>query len=490
MGAIRETGAWPEEIYRIQKTDPVLGGEDGIINIQPTQIANRTLWLKNTLGLEHTPDGGHRVTDAEIAPDANLPEKMLALDVPTADLKKRIDDSGEIIEWLNDGVASIIGENGALIDGLAKIARLSWRYGIWGAEFEFFTDNLTMRDAMNVDSRGAIGRDDSIDCASTSGFREGMRLLVSDGQHREEVEIRSVLENGRLRLVNDLSRTYQEPATLGYTDWDLSKAGQATVACGQLYFSRFMDVLSSCGEGQLLISRDTGDGQLRVQAREASNGGGWEDAALKEKIAAGENFVYERYHISGMSVQLKISGVSKTPAIVRHMALLPTPFNFLPSSIRTPIATQPESGADIWQDMFCLESSAFLSAYRDKYAQTEYGLFKEGQSSPVKVIDLRSPDLRALEDMADMPEAGAYFIRCRHQSDVGEWSLWSDAVPVALHPARILFGFAGSSKSHGFGMARLDKLGFYPVRFGFAGAKMSGGFDTAKIVFSTNLEDK
>lgn len=489
MGSISEKSSWSEDIYRIQKTDPILGGEDGIINIQPEQVANRTRWLKDTLELEHTADGEHQIGNSGIADDAAIPEELLDLDVSTDDLRLRVAASEQTINWLSNGVENLIGENGLLTEGLAKIAQLNWRYGLWGGEFEFFVDNLTMRDAANVDARAVIGKDDSIDCSDTRGFRPGMRLLVSDGEHREEVEIRSVLERGRIRLVNDLSRTYSEPATLGYTDWDLSTLGMAAVHFGQLYFSRFSDVLENCGEGQLLILRDAGCGSLKVECREVTDNGPWEAVTLAETFSGDNGRVYERYHISGMNVQLKITGATAEPVIVWNMALLPTPFNFLPSSIRTPHVVNPEAATDIWQDLFYLESSAFLTAYRDKYVQTEYGFFREGENDPVKVVDLRTMTLQVLEDLANMPDAGNYFIRCRHQSDVGEWSLWSEAVPVTLHPTRILFGYIGSAKSRGFGQAPFDRLGFYPVRFGFAGAKLSAGFDTAKIIFTTKLED-
>lgn len=489
MGSISEKSSWPEEIYRIQKTDPILGGEDGIINIQPEQVANRTRYLKDTLELEHTADGGHNLTNNGIADNAAIPEDLLNLDVSTAELRLRLANLEADIEWLKKGVESLIAENGYLSEGLAKAALLTWRYGLWGGEFEFFVDGLTMRDAANVDARAVIGKDDSIDCADTSGFREGMRLLVSDGEYREEVEIRSVLERGRIRLVNDLSRTYSEPATLGYTDWDLSTSGMAIVNEGQLYFSRFSDVLENCGIGMLLINRKDGNGKLRVEYRDVKDGGGWEEAKLAETIADRSGFVFDRYTLSAMNVQLRITGVSEEPAIVRYMALMPTPFNFLPSSIRTPNVVNPEANKDIWQDLFYVESSPFFTAYRDKYVQTEYGFFKEGESSPVKVVDLRTLTLQVIEDLADMPDAGNYLIRCRHQSDVGEWSLWSEAVPVSLHPVRILFGFIGAAKSRGFGKAPLDRLGVYPLRFGFAGAKLSAGFDTDKIIFTTKLQD-
>jgi hypothetical protein len=46
MANVVETPTWESGIYRIETTDPILGGEAGTANIQAKQLANRTLWLK------------------------------------------------------------------------------------------------------------------------------------------------------------------------------------------------------------------------------------------------------------------------------------------------------------------------------------------------------------------------------------------------------------------------------------------------------------
>ena len=46
MANVTESPAWESGIYRIETTDPILGGETGTANIQAKQLANRTLWLK------------------------------------------------------------------------------------------------------------------------------------------------------------------------------------------------------------------------------------------------------------------------------------------------------------------------------------------------------------------------------------------------------------------------------------------------------------
>ncbi len=46
MVNLKETEIWEEGIRQLETTDPVVGGEDGVDNIAPRQLANRTLWLK------------------------------------------------------------------------------------------------------------------------------------------------------------------------------------------------------------------------------------------------------------------------------------------------------------------------------------------------------------------------------------------------------------------------------------------------------------
>lgn len=58
MATLTEAASWTAGIYQLETTDPVLGGPDGIDNLQAKQLANRTLWLKEqveTLGAGKQP---------------------------------------------------------------------------------------------------------------------------------------------------------------------------------------------------------------------------------------------------------------------------------------------------------------------------------------------------------------------------------------------------------------------------------------------------
>ncbi|MGE8070145.1 sialate O-acetylesterase [Serratia ureilytica] len=49
MTKITESAHWEDSVYQIQRGDKVRGGRDGVANIQPQQLANRTTYLKNEL---------------------------------------------------------------------------------------------------------------------------------------------------------------------------------------------------------------------------------------------------------------------------------------------------------------------------------------------------------------------------------------------------------------------------------------------------------
>lgn len=46
MTALIESNSWEPGIYQLELTDPVVGGADGLSNLQAKQLANRTVWLK------------------------------------------------------------------------------------------------------------------------------------------------------------------------------------------------------------------------------------------------------------------------------------------------------------------------------------------------------------------------------------------------------------------------------------------------------------
>ncbi len=57
MANLTESSTWEDNIYQLAITDPVMGGEDGISNIQASQLANRTQYLLTQLATKMDVDG-------------------------------------------------------------------------------------------------------------------------------------------------------------------------------------------------------------------------------------------------------------------------------------------------------------------------------------------------------------------------------------------------------------------------------------------------
>ncbi|MCZ2898078.1 hypothetical protein MTR01_29130, partial [Burkholderia thailandensis] len=46
MANLKEQAQWEDGVYQLETSDPVIGGPDGIDNVQAKQLANRTRYLK------------------------------------------------------------------------------------------------------------------------------------------------------------------------------------------------------------------------------------------------------------------------------------------------------------------------------------------------------------------------------------------------------------------------------------------------------------
>lgn len=77
MANLKETAVW-EPVRQLETSDPVMGGENGVSNTAPKQLANRDLWLKTELAnavenlatkaTKATTLAGYGITDATQAP--------------------------------------------------------------------------------------------------------------------------------------------------------------------------------------------------------------------------------------------------------------------------------------------------------------------------------------------------------------------------------------------------------------------------------------
>ncbi|CAI0992981.1 Uncharacterised protein [Serratia proteamaculans] len=119
MTKITESGRWEESVYQIQRGDKVKGGRDGVANIQPQQLANRTQYLKQAIeGLsvgeqpfDNEEKAQAKINDGSITLNARFSVRIENADAWVAEYKNidgkatqtgRTLPSGELIKKVTD----------------------------------------------------------------------------------------------------------------------------------------------------------------------------------------------------------------------------------------------------------------------------------------------------------------------------------------------------------------------------------------------------
>jgi len=86
MANLVESATWETGVYQLETTDPVVGGPDGVSNLQAKQLANRTLWLKqqvDALNVDVSAIQADYVSQGEVGTAANqIPRRDAAAKIP------------------------------------------------------------------------------------------------------------------------------------------------------------------------------------------------------------------------------------------------------------------------------------------------------------------------------------------------------------------------------------------------------------------------
>lgn len=159
MSNINENAKWEDSIHQIQRGERVEGGRGGVANIQASQLANRTLYLKEAVDGFSTGNAPYQSKDAV---QHDIDKGIIPLD---ARVSARSDDDNDwLIEYKNiNGIATATGKtqkSGAAIDELETELRSFAEY------------------RSGVELHGAwVDEDDS----ASVGIAEGGELLTFGG---------------------------------------------------------------------------------------------------------------------------------------------------------------------------------------------------------------------------------------------------------------------------------------------------------------------
>ena len=479
MGTLSENAVWEDYIYRIQITDPILGGEDGVINVQPGQIANRTKYLYSTLSAQHSLSG-HKIYAEQVAEDAAIAESKVAFDVPLSNISKALQDCGGSLQDLTNEVSELIGSDGMRIEALSRALQLLWQSGMTGFDWEFFSGVLTMMPPKRVKVLSTVAGDDTVIVEDSSLVEVGERFLlysVDTPGKTEEVVVSKILTPRRVLMTEKVKQSMDD-GWLGCTSWDTSTS-PAVAAPNSVYMSHVSNALAAVPYGTFIIRRDKGVGVLTVEYRE-------EDSDRWVKVNASSNeavedFYEESYILPGGRIQLRITNTGRSAVYITHMVLFAsTPTRFV-RPVKQPVVLSPTE--DVFQNKLLIQSSEFKRAYGDNLSITEFYFQNDDADRPSYTYRIDG-DTALPIDKEDAPQEGLYRVTCRHISDVGDVSDWSEELAIYVREPKVFFAFKGAEYGSGFDANQFYTLKHDTIRFGFAGSAESAGFDEAMFVLA------
>ena len=173
---ITETSEWTPGIYQLEENDVAEAGPDGILNQPIKDLAARTNYLKKLITeLQPTVPGTEKYDE--------LLEKINALD--SAKENNRINHLERLMA------------NAYLALEMSKIDP----DGYDNMLIETFDGSAEEIDQITVNVTSVVSGDDSIDVESSSGLIIGAHYQLTDGEHTEEVQIKSIAVSGKINRV-------------------------------------------------------------------------------------------------------------------------------------------------------------------------------------------------------------------------------------------------------------------------------------------------
>lgn len=438
MALLTELAHWPETIYRMERNDPLMGGEYGVSNVQARQLAERTQWLRAMFAAGHRPDGGHLLDEGDVAPDAAIPESRLALDYATAALRAENASHAAAIDDLTRALYEAEGGQDTPLDTLRKGLELFWRYGDRRCACELFGGEHTFRDEAGAGVlRECIAGDDSIDVDDTSILTPGDAwvLLDPDGGRQEVITVKAVLTKHRF-LSTESAVFTRRGGVISRTSWRVD-AGRAKAPAGSVLFSRELRLLAGYDLGRLNLRYrpGTGDRSRFAVACRPDRLSVWAACEALDDQPTRDGARLARYRTPGGPLFLRVT--ARDAAVVEHMVLTVSPECLAAPLVRTP------KGAG----RFVL--TRFGALYGAAHAATDILVSAPGRDAPDfsrEALALRLPPLPATGTTMDAgpavtealgPLEGDRWWKARYQSAAGAWSLWSAAAALpASEPER------------------------------------------------------
>ena len=181
-------------------------------------------------------------------------------------------------ESLAETIGAIIEQIGGIsgtLGGLASPASvqsavsLDWLYRNRRIAFELFAAGYTLQNHPGIGVVSGVAGDDSLDVASTAGFKAGEDYLLTNGEDIELVRVVSVLSGTRLRLSANLSQAWGAGAKLTGSTFTARAEGGVNAPSGSQWVSKAVNLGEDRATRAVVIRRSLNSGNVRLFFRDA-----------------------------------------------------------------------------------------------------------------------------------------------------------------------------------------------------------------------------
>lgn len=427
MANLREQDLWSDPIYLIERHDPLMGGEYGINNIQARQLGCRTVWLLARLMAEHTPDGGHTLSQEHIAEKAGILERKLNLDFSTEPMGKELEQIRLVLQEQSSSIEKLVTLENSLYGPLYEALKISWKFGYPRFAFELFNPVFSLRPAfLPVRVMETISGDDSIDVSSSETLEIGATYILwdEDDNQSEFVTVKNILTDKRVILCHSETTTRLGKGVLIATSWLPGKRGFMLAPGGSKYISRKIDILNNLAGGRLVLAH-TGETDFVVEIRRTggANSSIWERLPLisREYREQGEIWKSE-WQIPGCSFYFRIA--VQDDCEIDHIAIVSDHANNSVSSVRTPRVVDSDFTLDRYGALYGVPHASTLfeispnADFRAGCKCLEFG----PEKSSLPIWDYR---VRVISGLEPLSSGDALWWRARYKAENGDVSGFS-----------------------------------------------------------------
>ena len=416
MGVLKEKLEWTAPIYSIERTDPLMGGELGVNNKQAQQLANRTQVLRALLSEQHGTEGGHTLSQDDVAEGAGIAERKLALSTSTGSIYARVEAALANVRELMGLINNSQGAEGTPFNAIYQALLLSWEFGAQGYAFDLFNKAFSLLSSVSIPVLETITGDDSVDVASTEDIEVGdVFLLDATGDMYTVV---SVLTENRILLDRELDVDLKNSGHFVKTTWNVSE-GSAHAEAGTMYITEPVHVEATRDKSRLFICHAVGNlFTVDYRVEETSD---WRQAGyVRSELAEGLAYTVYEVSTNGAPFELRITAV--TGADIDHLCVMPAA-----SDVQLGMVRVPEAKGDF-------AVARFGALYDAKYGGTEFRIASDPDMSNILSNPVFSEsfgnaaiwDFKSLvHSMYVFTLGRTYYWQARQCTSDGHWSEWS-----------------------------------------------------------------